>query len=393
MTHQLPLPDKAALQITESLQKLINERIAEADGWLPFSEYMNLALYTPGLGYYAAGSRKFGPGGDFVTAPELSAVFSRCLAGQVAELNAQLRAPVVLELGAGSGAMAAELLLELERLDALPGKYLILELSADLRDRQAALIAERAPHLLSLVDWLDELPSRKIRGVIVCNEVVDALPFDIFHEKPQGLHERGVTSANGQLQYLDKPATFNMHALISRLSAQVAGRDNWPGHFCSEIRPALDGWFESVAEVLEQGAMLFVDYGASRRELYRGERSSGSLQCFFRHRVHDDPFWYPGLQDITAWVDFTQLAENAVANGLQVAGYTPQAQFLMHAGLDRQLEDNGASSPQELAELSAAVRKLMMPGEMGEVFKLMLFTTIGVERCSGFSGRDLRAGL
>jgi len=393
MTHQLPIPDKEALQTSTALQQLVEERISDAGGWLSFSEYLSLALYAPELGYYTAGSRKFGPGGDFVTAPELSAVFSRCLAAQVAELTQQMRAPVVLEIGAGSGAMAADILLELERLDALPGKYLILEISAELRDRQEQHIAECAPHLLAVVKWLDELPSRKIKGVVIANEVVDALPFDIFCETPDGLHERGVGFKDGALCFAERPASFNTHALISRLSAQVAGRDNWPDRYCSEIRPGLDEWFASIAETIEQGAMLFVDYGASRRELYRGERAAGTLQCFFRHRVHDDPFWYPGLQDITAWVDFTQLAENAVANGLHVAGFTTQAQFLMHSGLDHYLEDSGASSPQELAELSAAVRKLMMPGEMGEVFKLMLFTTAGVERCAGFSGRDLRAGL
>jgi len=397
MAHQLPvnlpIPDEAARQISEALQQRITGRIEAAGGWLSFEDYMEAVLYEPGLGYYSAGAQKFGSGGDFVTAPEISAVFSRCLAGQVAAVLDSSPQGVVLELGAGSGAMAADMLAEFEALDAMPAKYLILEPSADLRERQEVLISQRVPHLLNKVEWLDELPDRRIKGVIVANEVVDALPLRLFAETPQGLMETGVVHGPDGFAFSDKPADFTLHALISRLSAQVGGRENWPDTFRSEIRTSLDDWFAAVADSLEYGAMIFVDYGAVRREFYRGERANGTLQCFFRHRVHDDPFWYPGLQDITGWVDFTQLAENAVAAGLQVAGFSTQAQFLLNAGVDQQVNLAGAATPEEQAKLAAAVRKLMLPGEMGEVFKAMLFTTAGVETPPGFGGRDLRTSL
>jgi len=393
MAHQLPVPDQPAIAVSEALQERIAERIASAGGWMPFTSYMEAALYEPGLGYYMAGSQKFGAAGDFVTAPELSGVFSRCLAGQVAAIIGESHRSVVLELGAGSGAMAADMLLELEALDTLPARYLILELSAELRSRQEEQLRERVPHLMSRIEWLDELPDRRIRGVILANEVLDALPVQLFHQGPAGLQETGVSAGDAGLCFENRPADFTLHALISRLEAQVGARENWPVEYRSELRPGLDDWFAALTDSLEHGAMLFVDYGAARRELYRGQRAAGTLQCFFRHRVHDDPFWFPGLQDITSWVDFTQLAECAVASGLQVAGFTTQAQFLLNAGIEQQLEKAGADTPQEQAELSAAIRKLLLPGEMGEVFKVMLFTSPGVITPPGFGGRDLRATL
>ena len=389
MSNQLPEPDAIAAEHSERLLKLIRDEIEIAGGWLPFTDYMRLALYAPGLGYYSAGSAKFGSEGDFITAPEISPLFSRCLAGQVAEVLNQCRGNTIIELGAGSGALAVDLLLELKRLDSLPEKYLILEPSADLRIRQQHFVRDNAPDFLDRLKWLDGLPAESLTGVVIANEVLDALPVALFELHRSGHQELGVVDDSGSLAFAARPVQGELAVFCEKLVAV----QEMPDGYRSEVGFAVDGLVKSVADVLTAGAAIFIDYGLSANDFYIPERSQGTLRCHYRHHVHNDPLVFPGIQDVTAWVDFTRVAEAALAGGLSVAGYTNQAQFLLHAGLDEQFEWAASGTEVEQAKLAAQVRKLTLPGEMGEVFKVMLLVTEDVDATSCFDGRDLRVSL
>ncbi len=350
MPHQLPTPSPEALKHSDELTGLIRQRITDAGGWIRFGDYMDLALYAPGLGYYSAGSTKFGEGGDFVTAPELSALFSRCIAGQCADVLAQLDSGVILEFGAGTGRMAADILLELEARDELPEQYLILELSADLRARQQQTLEQRAPQLADRVAWQDQLPQQPLPVVILANEVIDALPVERFSVHDDGLMELGVSCSGSGFAWSPRPAGWDLTSAVDELQALLG--QVLPAGLTSEIRLRLPAWITEVCRSVQQGMLLFIDYGLSRREYYAEARSTGTLRCHYQHRAHADPFTWPGLQDITAWVDFSQLADAAERAQLTVSGYTTQAQFLIGAGLDRQLERAAD------ADLSAQVDKL-----------------------------------
>ena len=389
MSNQLPEPDAIAAEHSDRLLALIREEIAEAGGWLSFADYMGLALYAPGLGYYSAGAAKFGAAGDFVTAPEISPLFSRCLAGQVAEILDQCGGRTILELGAGSGALAVDMLLELQRLGALPEQYLILEPSADLRARQQQLVKDKTPGFLDRLQWLDSLPAEPFKGVVVANEVLDALPVTLFELNRSGHQELGVVDGPEGLAFAGRPVAGELALFVDELAAV---RD-MPNGYQSEVCFAVDGLVKSVAEVLDAGAAIFIDYGLASTDFYTPDRRQGTLRCHYRHHVHNDPLIFPGIQDVTAWVDFTRVAEAALAAGLRVAGYTNQAQFLLHSDLDEQFERASSASVLDQVQLAGQVRKLTLPGEMGEVFKLMLLITDGVEASSGFAGRDLRISL
>ena len=352
---------------------------------------MDLALYAPGLGYYSAGSTKFGEGGDFVTAPELSALFSRCIAGQCREVLAQMDSGVILELGAGTGRMAADILLELEALDALPAQYLILELSADLRARQQQTLEQRAPQLADRVEWQNQLPQEPLPAVILANEVIDALPVERFSISDDGLMELGVSCSASGFAWAAQPAGQDLSSAVDELQALLG--QGLPAGLTSEIRLRLPAWMTALAHSLQQGLLLFIDYGLSRREYYAEARSTGTLRCHYRHRAHADPFVWPGLQDITAWVDFSQLADAAEQAHLQVSGYTTQANFLIGAGLDRQLERAAGADLTARVDQAGQARRLVMPGEMGETFKAMALTRGPVTLPSGFAGKDLRRTL
>lgn len=387
MTAGLPEPDADARAHSERLRALLQARIAAAGGWLSFADYMRTALYEPGLGYYSAGAAKFGVAGDFVTAPEISPLFSQCLAGQCAAVLAQLGGGDILEPGAGSGVMAATMLVELARLDAVPERYLILETSAELRARQRATLAALPTGLQQRVVWLDALPAEALRGVIIANEVADALPVTRFVLDDGVLSELGV-AADGD-GFRDAP-----RAPDPALSAAVAGfAITAPGRYVSEWSPELGGWIAALGAVLDAGAMLLLDYGYSRREYYLPERNSGTLRCYYRHRAHDNPYCWPGLQDITAWVDFTALAEAGSAAGLHVAGYTTQAQLLLAGGIDELAARAFAGSPAEQARLAGGLRQLLLPGEMGDAVKAMALTRGAVDAPPAFGGRDMRAAL
>lgn len=355
----LPSATPEALAHSEALAALIRREIAAAGGWLPFSRYMELALYAPGMGYYSGGAHKFGRPGDFVTASEISPLFGRTLAAQVAEILTG-SAPQLLEVGAGSGALAVQMLLELERLGCLPERYWILEVSGELRERQSRRIAEEAPHLAARVSWLEALPDSFI-GLVLGNEVLDAMPVHVVAWDRNGVHERGVIlDADGRFTWQDRPAFGSVLKAASALTV--------PTPFVSEINLAAGAWLAQWGRILERGALLLLDYGFPRREYYHPQRSAGTLVCHYRHHVHDDPFHLPGLNDITAHVDFTHVAEAAHGAGLAVLGYTSQAEFLINCGLIDLLNAE-RDDPAAYLRLAAGAQKLISPSEMGELFK------------------------
>lgn len=376
----LPPPSEEQLATSEKLLATIAAEIAANAGWISFARYMELALYAPGLGYYSAGSKKFGAGGDFVTAPEISPLFARTLARQVAQVLRET-AGDVLELGAGTGRLAAQMLLELQRVDALPRRYFILEVSAHLRVVQQETLSALLPAaLLSRVEWLDTLPP-SLTGCVFGNEVLDALPVHLVAWRESGLHERGVTWRAGRLQWQEQSlAAGTVHDMAARLAL--------PNGYVSELCPAAPALIASLAALLQQGALLFVDYGFPCREYYHPQRATGTLMCHYRQQAHDDPFLYPGLQDITAHVDFTAVAEAGAASGLALLGYTTQAQFLINCGITDLLSE---VSPRDMAAylpLAAQAQKLLSPAEMGELFKVIAFGKHMPAPLPGFSRGD-----
>ncbi len=383
MPSTLPVPDPAALAHSERLRTHLAEAIRAAGGWLPFSRYMALALYAPGLGYYAAGSTKFGAAGDFVTAPGLTPLFGQTVARTVAAVLAETGGEV-LELGAGEGHLAADLLNGLADLEALPSRYYILEVSADLRARQQTRLAESASRWLDRVVWLEALPTA-FTGVILGNELLDALPVDILHRRSDGLSdglfERGVVLAeNGDFAWADQP--------VSHVDLRALG-DLFPAvdDYVSEVSLAVPALIRSLSGGLERGALLFFDYGFPRAEFYHLQRSQGTLMCHYRHHSHDDPFWLPGLNDITAHVDFSAVAEAGEQAGLDLLGYTSQGAYLLQAGLLDQLAALEVGTPAYLRAV-VALQKLLQPHEMGELFKVIALGRGVSVALPGFAGND-----
>ncbi|MGE5493059.1 MAG: class I SAM-dependent methyltransferase [Actinomycetota bacterium] len=361
----LPAPSPDALAHSGQLTALLRREIADLGGWMSFARFMEQVLYAPGLGYYAAGARKFGAAGDFVTAPELTPFFGRALARQVAQAMAASEA-FVLEAGAGSGRLAADLLQELERLGSLPERYFILDLSADLRQRQAETLAAAVPHLAGRVEWLDRLPET-FSGVVVGNELLDAMPVHIVAWRESGILERGVAvDAEGNFVWVERPATGALLAAAE----EIAGQCSIPPGFESEIGLAAQAWAAEWGRILAKGSILLIDYGFPRREFYHFQRGRGTLMCHYRHHAHPDPFYLPGLQDITAHVDFTGIIAAAHGAGLELQGYSSQGQFLLNCGILERLGELPAESP-EYIRGAGAVNKLLLPHEMGELFKVM----------------------
>jgi SAM-dependent MidA family methyltransferase len=381
-------PDESAH--SQRLAERLRAEIARAGGWISFARFMQIALYEPGLGYYSAGARKLGAAGDFVTAPEVAPVFSRCLAVQCAEILRGLGGGELLELGAGSGAMAAAMLAELGRLDALPARYRILDVSADLRERQRATLQQAVPSLLDRVEWLDRLPDA-LHGVIVANEVLDAMPVERFALRGGEINALGVTWHFGRFEWSETRAPSLLRAAVR--SAQRQAGDAWPDGYVSEVNLGLAPWLASLGGALERGVMLFVDYGLPRREYYSPDRSDGTLLCHFRHRFHDDPFARLGLQDITAWVDFTAVAEAGEAAGLALAGYATQAHFLIGNGIGEYVANVADLDVVQRVNLSRQAMLLTLPGEMGERFKVIALAMGYDSPLRGFAVRDLRHTL
>ncbi|MDP1708535.1 MAG: SAM-dependent methyltransferase [Gammaproteobacteria bacterium] len=390
--RDLPTPDASEAAHSERLQQMIRHEIEQAGGRMTFARYMELALYAPGLGYYSAGFQKFGAGGDFTTAPEISALFACCIARQCQQVLRQVPESDILEVGAGSGAMACDVLIECERLGCLPRQYLILELSAELRARQQVRLEQCVPHLMQRVRWLDGLPQPGFRGVVLANEVLDAMPVHRFRLDEGVVSERLVGHEAGRFVWRHGPVSdAELAAYIDTLLPAMQGA---PTVLESEAGVMVSAWISSVAQVIEQGLLLLIDYGYPRHEFYHPQRVQGTLQCHYRHHAHADPFRYPGLQDITAHVDFTAVAEAGHGAGLDVAGYTSQAFFLLACGLmDRVGEMGGAGSTAEQLALMQQVKRLTLPDEMGELFKVIALTR-GIDTpLLGFSMRDNRGKL
>jgi len=396
MSHtgaDLPPPDEITQQHSDRLQAAVRAEIEACGGAISFARFMEMALYQPGLGYYSAGARKFGEAGDFITAPELSPLFSRCLARQCRQVLAEIGFGDILEFGAGSGVMAAELLLELERLDSLPGQYFVLELSPDLKQRQRDTLGEHAPHLLERVVWLDALPESGFQGVILANEVVDAMPVHIVRFLEHGVTERCVGWDGHSFVWQERPlqsAELQQH--IDSLMAELGAEVFCPG-YVTEINLAQQGWINSLAALLERGAALTIDYGFPRHEYYHPDRTTGTLMCHYRHRTHGDPLILAGLQDITAHVDFTALAAAAQQADLDVLGYTSQAQFLLATGLTEMLAEADPSPTRHYLQLAQQVKKLTLPSEMGELFKILALGRNIPYTLEGFYLQDRRYKL
>lgn len=380
MSANLPIPAPEALAHSAQLCALIRHDIATQGGWIPFSRFMELALYAPGLGYYTAGARKFGAAGDFITAPELSTLFGRTLARQLIEVM-QASTPHITELGAGSGKLALDILSELDKCNALPESYSILEVSADLRERQHRLLREQLPHLAERVRWLDALPEQ-LSGAVLGNEVLDALPVHLLHWSEGRILERGVAATETAFVWQERlPENPALLAAAQRIKV--------PDDYLSEVSPAAQGLIASLCERLDRGVLLFIDYGFGASEYYHPQRTRGTLMCHYRHHAHDDPFYLPGLQDITAHVDFTAVAEAAIDHGAHFLGYTTQAHFLFNNGLMDFLKEVSPDDVKAYVPLSAQAQKLTSPAEMGELFKVIALGK-GIEQPpTGFLRGDL----
>jgi SAM-dependent MidA family methyltransferase len=391
----LPNPDELALKLSESLQEKIRLAIINNGGSISFEQYMQMALYEPGLGYYSAGSSKFGEQGDFVTAPEISPLFSRCVARQCQQVLSEISSSSIFELGPGTGAMAIDIMRELKRNNSLPETYYLLEPSADLHQRQQDNIRNTVPHLEEHFVWLDSLPEEKISGVILANEVVDAMPVKriVIDSEIKECAVACDAGANDQIQFqwIRKNIGKNLKADIKELLGTLG--EPLPTPYITEINCNIKPWLNSLSDVLDEGLILISDYGYPRQEYFHPQRRAGTLICHYRHHAHDDLFLYPGLQDISASVDFTAVAEAAVDVDLHVSGFTTQAHFLIACGLDLFVSEYEIDDVVERLKMTQQVRKLTMPGEMGEKFKFIGLTkALDIQLC-GFSFIDQRSRL
>jgi len=402
-SQSLPEPSPDALQHSQKLIARIREEIdnnisKNNNASISFRRYMEMALYEPTLGYYVAGTHKIGEKGDFVTAPEISPLFSQCIANQCAEVLHEINTSPsstisttvnasILELGAGSGIMAVNILFALEKQDRLPNVYYILDLSPDLKQRQKENIEKHIPHLLDRVEWLAQLPD-SFDGIILGNEVLDAMPVDVFTQQGDRVFEHHVIWENDQLVEQLKPASDNLSTTVVNLNIP-----NEATPYTSEINPNLAGWFKSLSQSLQSGVILLIDYGYTRSEYYLPERNKGTLICHYQQLVNEAPLHYAGLQDITANVDFTAVAEAADDAEFTVAGFTSQAAFLANSGLEacflQALNIDSDDQPQEQQyKLAQQVRVLSLPSEMGERFKFIGLTKNYNKKLSGFSNMN-----
>ena len=382
----LPQPDPVSQQRSLELTACVERACELQGGSIAFSEYMRMALYQPGLGYYSSGSQKFGQSGDFITAPEVSSLFSRCLARQIAQVLDQTGGNHVFEFGAGSGLMAADILLELERQQAMPTSYCILELSAELRQRQRQTIADKAPHLLATVHWLDALPSHTIEGVVIANELFDAMPVECFRIKGDRVEQLRVAAHDGRVRAIYQNAE---DAIVEQVRTLEQRRGKvFPEGYCSEFYPAIKPWLASLYDLLGKALVLLIDYGYSGSEYYLDERDRGTLICHYQHRAHADPLWYPGLQDITASVDFSAVAHAADQIGFDISGYTTQAMLLMGCGLGELHQSMVTDDPRQQLSLAQQIKTLTLPSEMGERFKAIALSKQIELPLIGFSMQD-----
>ncbi len=378
--------------IQDRLSAKIQSELFKQDGKIPFSQFMQMALYEPGLGYYQNNLHKFGEKGDFITAPEMGSNFAKCLARSIRQFfhdspsTEPTPSRVLLEIGAGSGILAVNLLMELEQLDALPDQYLILEPSAQLKNQQKSLLKKRLPDYFSNIEWISQLPE-KLQGLILANEVVDAIPCERVRRVDGQWRQLGVSYANGDFNdCLMTPVDVDdLPSLLSR----ECGENCYPDDYTTEYRPLAKGWIKALANSLDSGAILLIDYGYSESEFYHLQRVQGSLRCFISHHSHSQPLQYVGLQDITAHVDFSQIARIAYENALEISGYTSQAGFLLENGIT-EISDERAQNqtPEQRYQTSQELQKLLMPGQMGEVIKVILLSKNLETQIKGFTLQD-----
>jgi SAM-dependent MidA family methyltransferase len=380
-TAGLPPPSLEARAHGEEVLAHIVAAIDEAGGWISFADYMGTVLYAPGLGYYSAGARKFGAAGDFVTAPELTPLFGTALAAQAAEVIDRVPDAELFELGPGTGRLAADLLNALAARDRVPRRYRLLEVSADLAARQRECLRERAPASLPRVEWIEMLPARW-RGLMVANEVLDAVPPHLIARQRGAWFERGVALAGGRLALADRPLP---PGALRDAAGAVFPSD---GDYVSEINPAAQALIRNLAERCDAGVLLVIDYGFPAAEYYHPQRASGTLVAHYRHRVLHDPLFMPGLCDLSAHVDFSAIARAGVAGAMTVGGYATQARFLVNCGILDALAACGDPQTSSYLRQAAAVQKLLSPAEMGELFKVLALVR-GVDgELVGFSDGD-----
>jgi SAM-dependent MidA family methyltransferase len=380
----LPPPSPDAAAHSQQLAEHIAATIAAEGEWISFSRYMELALYAPGLGYYAAGARKFGSDGDFVTSPEISPMFAKCFALQAAQVLKDVGGGDILELGPGSGVFAADLYESLKEMGVLPRRYLLLEVSPDLRERQRTLLAQRFPAEMDRFEWIDRLPD-KIRGLVIGNEVLDVVPCSLVHRDNDSYSERGVVITEAGFAFEDQDLQDG--ELKRRASTAFPPGDYG---YVSEINFAAEALVRTIATSLEAGLAIFIDYGFPDREFYHPQRSMGTMRCHYRHRVHGDPFFMPGLQDITAHVDFTAMGRAAEQGGAEIFGFTTQAYFLISCGLAVLVSAGDPTMTLSRLKGTSAVHRLIGPSEMGELFKVLGFGKGMPGPILGFqSARDL----
>ena len=374
MHSDLPTPDPEALAHSDQLAAHLRAEIQASGGAIPFSRFMELALYAPGWGYYSAGASKFGGAGDFVTAPEMGVLFAATTANALApvlrELGPRSR---FLELGGGSGAFAEVLLKHLHALDALPGRYAILEPSADLRQRQRERLSRLDPGIGSRVEWLDRPFDDAWEGVLFANEVIDALPTPRFLARAGEIYEETVRlDGDGNFVCGEQPADVLLLGAVRHIEQYL--QKPFASGYRSEVLPQLPYWIQAVVGGMQRGAMLFVDYGYVRSEFYQDDRNDGTMRAFYRHHVHNDVYRWPGLQDLTASVDFTALAEAGTGAGFDLAGYCTQSSFLLGNGLMQVLAHAEAETDEVgKVALREQVKRLTLPTEMGERFQVMGF--------------------
>ncbi len=389
-TLDLPTPTTDEVTQSQKLSELIKQKIIDAGGWIDFELYMQLALYAPGLGYYSGGAEKFGEQGDFITSPEVSPLFAQTLAGPVSQLIKKIPDAKIIEFGAGSGKLAADILLALQKLGLLPEYYLIIELSAELQLRQRETIKRLAPGLLDRVQWLTELPDNSVNVIVLANEVLDAMPVQRFSIKNKKINQLGVEIVDSNLRLKYQAADANLTEKVKALGIDFDIPD---AEYCSEINLFIEPWLKSLSQCINKGAVYLIDYGYPRSEYYSQDRHMGTFLGYYRHRSIDAPLWYPGVQDLTAFVDFTEVAEAAIEHSFDVDGFTSQGNFLINSGLAELLENSQTDNEIQRLQLAQQMKTLSLPGEMGERFKVMALSKGLDENAPGFEVRDFRYRL
>ena len=373
-----------SLLVREQLIQHINTR----DGWISFEEFVDFVMYKPGLGYYSAGAEKIGHSGDFTTAPEISKLFGMALANQMTPILDHYQSPSIIEIGAGTGKLAFDIMTQLNDYQVNFDRYYILELSADLKQRQQSMLSHLPTKTLNKIVWLDSIPMDSIDGVIIANEVIDALPFTRFKTQNGQVYELGISVEDNQLIEQPRLADEMLSNTVDSIAKEIGM--TFQDGYTSEIRINFGSWFRTIESMLSSGSIFFVDYGYARQEYYDEERTNGSMICHYRNVAHEDPLSNLGIQDISASVDFSQLADVALQRNIEVGFFTSQSDFLINAeilGVIESVIDEGLKM-----RLTQEVKQLLLPNQMGEVFKCMLLNkNINPDNFDGI--KDLRHTL